>query len=106
LLFKLKDNARTLTAVALLVAMILTAMGTIYSVYAVVRDDVMADTSHSLQVNRGAGAADLPVDARRISAILQEHGLDIQHEWYLMTVWAEAELLHMDTSVILVPYSL
>ena len=107
LLFKLKDNARTLTSVTLLVAVILTAMGTTYSVFAMAREDARVSYVHSLELSRiGEKAPELEDDARRLSSLLQEQGLEVQHHWHLLTAWADARFAGMGTPSLLVPYSL
>ncbi len=50
LLFKMQDNYRALSAVALLVAVILSAVGTVYSVYMEVGADSIAGSPHALQL--------------------------------------------------------
>nr|MBO2508505.1 hypothetical protein [Bacillota bacterium] len=107
LLFKLKDNARTLTSVSLLVAVILTAMGTIYSVYALAREDALRGQVHSLEIARfGAGAADLAAEAEGFTMLLEDQGLEVPHHWSLLTAWADLSSQDLMGSVILVPYSI
>lgn len=105
LLFKLQDNARTITSVSLLVAVILTAMGTIYSVYAVVGDETRALHPLSLEITR-FGTEDFSEDADQITSILEHNGLDVLHRWHLATAMADLQTETTEMYVTLVPYSL
>ncbi len=49
-LFKMQENHRSMTAVALLVAVILSAVGTIYAVYAQLGERSIAEAPHALQL--------------------------------------------------------
>lgn len=108
LLFKLRDNARTITSASLLVAVILTAMGTIYSVYAVTQDEVGDVYPLSFEVARpdGFGSDGFPDEAGRITAALEDHGLDVSHHWHLTTTKVGVETDGIRIEATLVPYSL
>ncbi|OUN01401.1 MAG: hypothetical protein BAA04_06110 [Firmicutes bacterium ZCTH02-B6] len=71
LLFKLQDNYRVLSAVSLLIAVILSAVGTIYSLYVVVAEDALNANPHPIQLTVGPGDP----AASAVRAALERHGV-------------------------------
>lgn len=76
LIFKIQENYRVLSAVTIMIAVILTAVGTIFSFYIVVEADTRATTPQAIQL------AFAKVDEQRqaqavahVEAVLQKHGV-------------------------------
>lgn len=101
LVYKMQDNYRVLSAVALLVAVILTAVGTAYTAYALMTEDALASHPHPVQLAR-SGEGDLTADKDRMQRALEAHGITglTRHELTTATGTLEASGL-----VTLVPYS-
>jgi len=99
LVYKMQDNYRVLSAVALLVAVILSAVGTAATTYVVVTSDTLNSHPHAIQVIRLGG--DPATDRTQVDAILQKHevtGLTYQALTTRM-------VLYKDLMVTVVPYS-
>lgn len=105
LMFKIQDNAKTLTAVALLVAVILTAVGTIYSIFAVVREDVRAEWPHAFEVSKRQ-SDELTAEIERVEEMFRRHGLTIRDRWQFTGVTADVTFEGVSMPVIFMPYSL
>ncbi|MDF2630200.1 MAG: transporter permease protein [Symbiobacteriaceae bacterium] len=102
LVYKMQDNYRVLSAVALLVAVILTAVGTAYTAYALVTEDALASHPNPIQLAR-TGEGDLTADAQRVERALEAQGLTglARHDLVTFT----GLLLENDVAPTLVPYS-
>ena len=75
LIFKMQDNYRVLSAVSLLIAEILSAMGTIYTLYIVIADDALTRAPQALQIVLSPGD-DVERKAASVQEILVRHGVD------------------------------
>lgn len=77
LVFRVQENYRVLTAVSLLIAVILSAVGTAYSLFVVVADDVQHLMPQAVQLEREA--AEDPGEARveAVREILARHGVPL-----------------------------
>lgn len=73
LIFKMQENYRVLTAVSLLIAVILAAMGTIYSLYVVLADDALTRAPQSIQIVLES-ERDEELVAALVREILTRHG--------------------------------
>jgi len=73
LIFKMQENYRVLTAVSLLIAVILSAMGTICSLYVVIADDALTQAPQSIQIVLESERDEEPV-AAWVREILTRHG--------------------------------
>jgi len=71
LIFKVQDNYRVLSAVSLLIAVILSAVGTIYSLFVVVADDVTNLMPQAIQLVLEPGDD----GANKVRSMLQRHGV-------------------------------
>lgn len=87
LIFKMQDNYRVLSAVSLLIAVILSAMGTIYSLYVVIADDALTRAPQAIQIVLETGEDGEPAgsNADQIAASVEEklarHGVQgLRHE--------------------------
>lgn len=74
LVYKMQDNYRVLAAVTILVAVILTAVGTSFALYVVVADEARDVHPHAFQLVPASGQ-DLSADVARINAVLLKHGV-------------------------------
>lgn len=72
LTFKMQDNYRVLTAVAILIAVILTAVGTIFSLYVVVAEDATMLYPQAIQIVDWQGK-DLTSDIAWVQETLDRH---------------------------------
>ncbi|HYF77282.1 MAG TPA: FtsX-like permease family protein [Symbiobacteriaceae bacterium] len=76
LVYKMQDNYRVLSAVALLVAVILSAVGTAYTGYALMTEDARASHPNEVQLSRsGEGEGGLTAEAARVEEALKAHGI-------------------------------
>lgn len=75
LVFKIQENYRVLAAAAILNAVILTAMGTIFSLYVLTEADALRATPQAIELS-AASAEELEVRAAQAAAVLQKHGVD------------------------------
>lgn len=103
LVFKVQDNYRVLTAVALLVAVILTAVGSGYSVYRVVADDALESFPQPVQIIL-TGEEDAARIAAQAEAILAEHGVTTLERVDVTVLRTQLDGSFMEI-VNLVPYS-
>lgn len=74
--FKMKDNYRTMSSVTILVAVILTALGTIFTVYSVIEEEVLANYPNSYELAGDKTYFEGPAQA--IEKILLEEGIKAQ----------------------------
>lgn len=74
LAFKMQENYRVLTAVTLLIAVILTAVGTIFSLYVVVAEDAVMLYPHAVQIVDAEGR-DLTDEIAYVQDTLDRHGV-------------------------------
>mgnify|MGYP000926051200 FL=1 len=103
LAYKIQDNYRILAAVAILVAVILSAVGTILTVYALSVED--AETSYPVPiqlVQYGGAGEELGVAA--VNAVLGKHGVDFMS--YKETIGLRGRLVEKETDIVILPYSL
>jgi len=98
--FKIQENARTMANTAVAIAVILTAVGTIYALFMVLANDALIRAPHAFQVAEPAGAGSA---AGTVEAELRRQGLENWVRRELVTVRGD---LDGDVSVLLVPYSL
>lgn len=101
LIFKVQDNYRVLSAVSLLIAVILTAVGTIYSVFVVVADDVPNLTPQPVQLVVRPGDEAAAGAAAKVREALDRHGVPGLKEVRVKLIEAAAG----PEKVYLVPYS-
>lgn len=102
LVFKMQENYRVLTAGAILMAVILSAVGTVASMYVVVSKDAMGYYPHALQVTNQTGST---AEATLVEAALQRHGVKGLAKRELVSVSGELVTGDLTTSVLLAPYS-
>lgn len=77
LIFKIQENYRVLSTVSILVAVILTAVGTIFSFYVVVEADVRAVTPQAIQlVHNDAEPQARDQAVAHVQTVLQKHGVN------------------------------
>lgn len=77
LIFKIQENYRVLSAVSILVAVILTAVGTIFAFYVVVEADARAVTPQAIQLAfENAHAHSREEAVAEVQAVLQKHGVN------------------------------
>lgn len=74
LIFKMQDNYRVLSAVSLLIAVILSAMGTIYSIYVVIADDALSRAPQAIQIVLEP-EDDVERTAASVQEVLVRHGV-------------------------------
>lgn len=98
--FKLQENAQVLANTAVAIAVILTAVSTIYTLLVVFAQEALTRNPHPFQLTEPAQAASA---ADVVEAELRRHGLDGWVRRELVTVRGE---LDAETSVLLVPHSL
>lgn len=98
--FKIQENARVLANTAIAVAVILTAVGTIYSVLVVLSNDAITRAPHAFQI---AEPAEGESAAGAVEDELQSRGVKNWVRRELVTVEGEVK---PGVSVVLVPYSL
>lgn len=72
LIYKMQDNYRVLSAVAILVAVIISAIGTIVSLSVMANHDTTANNPHAFQLMQ-SGDQDRAVVTGRINAVLRQH---------------------------------
>lgn len=101
LVYKMQDNYRVLAAVTILVAVILTAVGTSFSVYVVAADDIRAQYPQAVQFVPGSDM-DLSAEAARINAVLRQHGLSFAEQ---RLITGSGQLTGTEREVGLMPYS-
>jgi putative ABC transport system permease protein len=102
LMYKMQDNYQVLTAVTLLVAVILSAVGTAGAMYAVVTGESVERTPHVVQVAMPVGDGHAAA-VSQVEAVLARHGvtgLRTSHLVARKVVMAEDE-----SEVTVVPYS-
>lgn len=102
LVYKMQDNYQVLSSVAILVAVILTAVGTAFTLYVVITGDTLATHPHAVQVATPAGAAHSAAVAQ-VEAALEKHGVTGLTSHTLVT--RKVLLAESEEMVTLVPYS-
>lgn len=98
LVYKLQDNYRVLSAVAILVAVILTAVGTAYTMYVMVLQDTLNSSPQAIQVVQ-QGSLEPSAAVAQVEAVLRRHGVTGMHYRELVTWTAtlRSELPGKDT---------
>lgn len=104
LVFKMQENYRVLSAGAILMAVILSAVGTVASMYFVVSQDAMGHYPHALQVAKAAGA-ESTAEVDLVESVLQKHGVGGLAKTELVTVHGDLVTGEDTTQVLLAPYS-
>lgn len=104
LVFKMQENYRVLAAAAILMAVILSAVGTSASLYAVSSLDTTQTYPHPLQLS-GFTGADAKAQADLVDAVLQKHDLKGFHRTEIVTVGATLSTPGQEYEVYLLPYS-
>jgi putative ABC transport system permease protein len=99
LVYKMQDNFRVLSAVAVLVAVILSAVGTAATLYMVTTADAIDSHPHAIQIIRAGG--DPAPDVARVDAVLQQHRVTGLTQRTLTT----RTVLIEQTEAAVVPYS-
>jgi putative ABC transport system permease protein len=84
LIFKIQDNSRVLTAVALLIAVIVTAVGTALAFYVVMAEHVQGTVPWSFQL-MAKPATELSSELVRVAPVLERHGFSGSEEMRLIT---------------------
>ncbi|HEY8346780.1 MAG TPA: ABC transporter permease [Symbiobacteriaceae bacterium] len=102
LIFKMQDNYRVLSDVAILVAVILTAIGTVVSGFLVLTNSEVADNPMAIQLVQ-KGRADLTAHVAQVESILASTGVEGLTSFLLETRSVQFE--EMRGSATLVPYS-
>lgn len=74
MVYKLQDNYRVLSAVAILVAVILTAVGTAYTMYVMVLQDTINLSPQALQIVQ-RGSVEPSATVAKVAAVLRRHGV-------------------------------
>jgi len=98
---KLQENYRVLSAAAILIAVIISAMGSIFTVYVVSEEDVLASMPQPLQLNLAAGQS--PAEhAAFVEQVLERHGVKGLQRLEVELLQASIEV----TAATVVPYSL
>lgn len=114
LTFKMQDNSRVLSAVAITVAVILSAMGTIASLYTVVGADTIMQFPRNFQMVTTVPAAERDAIIEKVEAIFEQHGLKSSPRRDLVTRKAlltqtppsqSPDATLAKPNVVLVPYS-
>ncbi len=103
LVYKMQDNYRVLAAVTILVAVILTAVGTSIALYVVVAEDARDTNPHAVQLVQ-TPELDLNAEVARINAALHQHGATGLTEQRVIVI--PADLSIKARHVGLIPYSL
>ncbi|HHT28174.1 MAG TPA: ABC transporter permease [Firmicutes bacterium] len=103
LIHKIQENYRVLTAVAILVAVILTAIGTIASLFVVYVRDAVKTTPHAIQLVLSE-PGELDLAANRITQVLAENNVTDFH--YTQMTFFRAEIDGNSRGVTVIPYSL
>lgn len=104
LVFKMQENYRVLAAGAVLMAVILTAVGTAVSLYAVSSLDTMQQYPHALQVSEFRGA-ESKAEVDLVDSVLQKHGVKGLAKTELVTVGGSLNMAAGRYDVHLMPYS-
>jgi putative ABC transport system permease protein len=102
LIHKIQENYRVLATVAILVAVILTAVGTIVSLFVVYVLDAVNSNPHAIQLMMTNGD-DLSLASARISSVLADNGVDADR--YSQVVAIKSKLSKQSRSVAVIPYS-
>lgn len=84
LVYKLQDNYRVLSAVSILVAVILTAVGTAYTMYVMVLQDTVDSYPQAIQVVQ-RGSVEPSATVAQVEAVLRKHGVTGMHYRELLT---------------------
>ncbi len=99
LVYKMQDNYRVLSAVAVLVAVILSAVGTAMTLYVLTTSDVIRSHPHAIQIIRTGVSPE--ADRAQVEAVLQKHevtGLTVSEQ--------EARMVqYWEQPAVLLPYS-
>ncbi|GAA3410256.1 ABC transporter permease [Paenibacillus hodogayensis] len=106
LVFRLKDNARTLFMVAILSAVILTASGTFYVMYEDTEGRVIAQYPHAFSLIQRGGEGPAKVSLEEMKRHLAENGQQLKYELQLTGVKVPITLAQMSnkkTEALLVP---
>lgn len=74
--FKMKDNYRTMSSVAILVAVILTALGTIFTVYSVLEEEVSSNYPNHYELAGDRNYFDVP--SKELERIFYEEDIKVQ----------------------------
>lgn len=109
--YKMQDNYRTMSSVSVLLAVILTALGSIYAVYSMVERQVTADYPHHIEISGGKESFQRPLDLIRNT--LKESGLEavedevvgLKSEVNIYAVYQDATMPESKIDVIVLPYS-
>lgn len=72
--YKMKDNYRTMSAVAILIAVILSALGSVYTIYAISEQMTLESSPNNYEL---AGTIDLASYAKQMEAIFQAEDVDV-----------------------------
>jgi len=102
LAYKIQDNYRVLAATAILVAVILTAVGTAFTLYALSTSDAVNTYPIAVQLVQYGGTDERPSIAA-VHAVLAKHGLDRMPQRELVALQGRLTGRKLDIAV--VPYS-
>lgn len=103
LIFKMQDNYRVLADVAVLVAVILTAIGTVVSVFVVFTADAVASTPHAVQIHQ-YGGADLEPAVTQVESVLERYGVAELTPYLLET--GDVQIGERGLDATLMPYAM
>lgn len=103
LIFKMQDNYRVLSDVAILVAVILTAIGTVVSVFVVFAAEAVHSTPHAIQLHQ-YGEMDLQPAVTQVESVLQRHDAAGLTPYFLAT--GDVKIEQKDLDATLMPYSM
>lgn len=98
--YKMKDNYKTMSAVAILIAVILTALGTIYSFFNFLEADILFRSPHHFELT--GQKADLPVYTKQIAQILEEEKVETEKDEITAL---QGVLENKQEQVVILPYS-
>ncbi len=106
LIFKIQDNSRTLSAVAILIAVILSAVGTVFSFYVLAKEDAQEAVPWSFQLVTKP-AVELTTELTRVAPVLEKHGFSGSEEMRLITrqVFLASSTGSDQRGLLMVPYS-
>ncbi|MGB4476405.1 MAG: ABC transporter permease [Bacillota bacterium] len=102
LAYKIQDNYRVLAAVAILVAVILSAVGTIFTLYALTMEDALASHPNPIQLAQYGVASEQP-GIEAVERALERHGVgSMMHR---SVVGLRGRLIDKKTDIVVLPYS-
>lgn len=102
LVYKIQDNYRVLAAAAILVAVILSAVGTAFTLYAMTTSDVEGTIPVPIQLAQ-YGDIDNRFGVETVNTVLDEY--DLNHMQYQEVVALKGRLEDRDTDLAIIPYS-